>query len=132
MNALPADSLIARRLSAQSLLKRPARLRVLAAAGMCAVAALSILVVLAASQTAAAAPSHGHGASPDRGMQPESFGPAGSTPQLSAFEAADRARGEYGGRVLNVMLEHGPAGPYYRVKLLDGGRVRVVHVNAGH
>jgi uncharacterized membrane protein YkoI len=47
-------------------------------------------------------------------------------------EAARRASREYGGRVLNVVLEDGPGGPYYRVKLLDGGRVRVVHVEARH
>ena len=51
-------------------------------------------------------------------------------PNVAPAEAARRASREYGGRVLNVVLEDGPGGPYYRVKLLDGGRVRVVHVEA--
>ena len=53
-------------------------------------------------------------------------------PNVAPGEAARRASREYGGRVLNVVLEDGPGGPYYRVKLLDGGRVRVVHVEARH
>lgn len=53
-------------------------------------------------------------------------------PNVAPAEAARRASREYGGRVLNVALEDGPGGPYYRVKLLDGGRVRVVHVEARH
>jgi uncharacterized membrane protein YkoI len=53
-------------------------------------------------------------------------------PNVEPAEAARRASREYGGRVLNVVLEDGPGGPYYRVKLLDGGRVRVVHVEARH
>lgn len=51
-------------------------------------------------------------------------------PNVAPGEAARRAAREYGGRVLNVVLEDGPGGPYYRVKLLDGGRVHVVHVEA--
>lgn|GEM_PF-1399183 len=51
-------------------------------------------------------------------------------PNVAPGEAARRATREYGGRVLNVVLEDGPGGPYYRVKLLDGGRVHVVHVEA--
>lgn len=51
-------------------------------------------------------------------------------PNVAPGEAARRAANEYGGRVLNVVLADGPGGPYYRVKLLDGGRVRVVHVDA--
>ena len=53
-------------------------------------------------------------------------------PNVAPAEAGRRASREYGGRVLNVVLEDGPGGPYYRVKLLDGGRVRVVHVEARH
>lgn len=53
-------------------------------------------------------------------------------PDISAYEAAERARQRYGGRVLNVVLEQGSSGPYYRVTLLDGGRVRVVHIDATH
>ncbi|MES1950814.1 hypothetical protein S4A8_08145 [Salinisphaera sp. S4-8] len=53
-------------------------------------------------------------------------------PNVAPAEAARRAAREYGGRVLNVVLEDGPGGPYYRVKLLDGGRVRIVHVEARH
>ncbi|MDA3919602.1 MAG: PepSY domain-containing protein [Salinisphaera sp.] len=53
-----------------------------------------------------------------------------SEPAIGPYDAAQRARQQYGGRVLNVVLEHGPSGPYYQVKLLDRGRVRVVHINA--
>ena len=53
-------------------------------------------------------------------------------PNVAPAEAARRASREYGGRVLNVVLEDGPGGPYYRVKLLDGGRVHIVHVEARH
>lgn len=55
-----------------------------------------------------------------------------AAPNVAPAEAARRASREYGGRVLNVVLEDGPGGPYYRVKLLNGGRVRVVHVEARH
>jgi len=51
-------------------------------------------------------------------------------PELAPAEAARRARKQHGGRVLNVVLEDGPSGPYYRVKLLDSGRVRVVDIQA--
>lgn len=44
--------------------------------------------------------------------------------------AAERARQRFGGRVLNVVLERGPGGPYYRVKILEHGRVRVVDIDA--
>lgn len=49
---------------------------------------------------------------------------------VSAAQAARAARQEYGGKVLGVILEADARAPYYRVKLLDGGRVRVVHVAA--
>lgn len=49
---------------------------------------------------------------------------------VSAAQAARTARQEYGGKVLGVILEEDAHAPYYRVKLLDGGRVRVVHVSA--
>lgn len=51
-------------------------------------------------------------------------------PELAPAQAARQARRQYGGRVLNVVLEQGPSGPYYRVKLLDEGRVRVVDIQA--
>ncbi|AWN15169.1 hypothetical protein SALB1_0962 [Salinisphaera sp. LB1] len=51
-------------------------------------------------------------------------------PAITPEQAAQRARHRFGGRVLNVILEHGPGGPYYRVKLLENGRVRVVDIDA--
>ncbi|KEZ76794.1 PepSY domain-containing protein [Salinisphaera hydrothermalis] len=51
-------------------------------------------------------------------------------PAISPEQAAQRARKRFGGRVLNVILEQGPGGPYYRVKLLERGRVRVVDIDA--
>src|SRR5699024_9694757 len=49
---------------------------------------------------------------------------------VSAAQAARAARHEYGGKVLGVRLEAGDKAPYYRVRLLSGGRVQVVHVTA--
>lgn len=90
-----------------------------------------VLAALCLSQTVlAAGPDASHGPG-QHDMQPESLTGGGQqTPDLSPNQAADRARDKYGGRVLNVLLEHGPSGPYYRVKLLDSGRVRVVHIKA--
>ena len=51
-------------------------------------------------------------------------------PRLSSREAAEIARRREGGKVLNVVLEHDSGGPYYRVKILERGRVQVVHINA--
>ena len=53
-----------------------------------------------------------------------------AAPNMAPGAAARRAQRRYGGRVLSVALEDGPGGSYYRVKLLDDGRVRVVHVEA--
>ncbi|MGB7757497.1 MAG: PepSY domain-containing protein [Salinisphaera sp.] len=55
---------------------------------------------------------------------------AQQSPAITPEQAAQRARDRFGGRVLNVILEHGPGGPYYRVKLLEHGRVRVVDIDA--
>lgn len=51
-------------------------------------------------------------------------------PTVSSSQAARIARGREGGKVLNVVLEHSPSGPYYRVKILEHGRVQEVHVDA--
>lgn len=58
--------------------------------------------------------------------------PEQRAPTITPAQAAQRAREHFGGRILNVMLEHGQAGPYYRVKLLKQGRVRVVDIDACH
>lgn len=72
-------------------------------------------------------------AGPGHSSAPEAAkGEARPEPNVAPAEAARRASREYGGRVLNVVLEDGPGGPYYRVKLLDGGRVHIVHVEARH
>ncbi|MCO6441913.1 MAG: hypothetical protein J5I81_12720 [Nitrococcus mobilis] len=49
---------------------------------------------------------------------------------ISPAEAARRAQQRYGGRVLGVELARDGA-PYYRVKLLRNGNVRVVRIPAG-
>lgn len=49
---------------------------------------------------------------------------------VTAAQAARAARHEYGGRILGVQLEDSAQAPYYRVKLLNGGRVLVVHITA--
>lgn len=51
-------------------------------------------------------------------------------PRITASDAARIARERVGGRLLNVMLEQGPDGPYYLVKILKQGRIRVVRVDA--
>ena len=50
---------------------------------------------------------------------------------LTADQAARKAREQYGGRVLSVRLEE-PQGqsPFYRVKLISDGNVRVVEIPA--
>ncbi|HLQ85853.1 MAG TPA: PepSY domain-containing protein [Salinisphaeraceae bacterium] len=54
------------------------------------------------------------------------------TVNISAAEAAHAARSEYGGRILGVNLEEDVERPYYRVKLLRNGQLRVVYINAHH
>jgi|GEM_PF-6426805 len=49
---------------------------------------------------------------------------------VSAAQAARNAHEEYGGRILNVTLNKDNEPPYYRVKLLRNGHVRVVHITA--
>lgn len=49
---------------------------------------------------------------------------------VSASQAARAARRKYGGKVLSVMLDTDAKAPYYRIKLLSAGQVRVVHVMA--
>jgi hypothetical protein len=62
---------------------------------------------------------------------------AGETPSngspgrlISPWEAARQAQERYGGRVLSVELVRAGT-PYYRVKLLRNGNVRVVRIPAG-
>ena len=56
--------------------------------------------------------------------------PRHGAPTVSSSQAARIARAREGGKVLNVVLEHGSSGPYYRVKILEHGRVQEVHVDA--
>ena len=51
---------------------------------------------------------------------------------ISADTAARRAQSRYGGKVLSVRLVRKGQGavPFYRVKLLSGGNVRVVRISA--
>ena len=67
---------------------------------------------------------------PLRPMQRDNERGRVDAPRLSSSQAARIAREREGGKVLNVILEHGPSGPYYRVKILEQGRVQVVHVDA--
>jgi uncharacterized membrane protein YkoI len=60
------------------------------------------------------------------------FVPQSEQEVISGETAALRAQARYGGRVLSVQLERPDAGPpFYRVKLLSNGNVRVVNVAAG-
>ena len=117
-----------------------------AIAGRLAMAALGVLIVLSAPVPARAA----HGFSgldndtletlrrSDQRPKHDAAGPGGGAqdmrrhgaPTVSSSEAARIAREREGGKVLNVVLEHGPSGPYYRVKILEHGRVQEVHVDA--
>ncbi|WP_147418167.1 PepSY domain-containing protein [Salinisphaera sp. Q1T1-3] len=63
-------------------------------------------------------------------QKPEAKANTGAAVGISSADAARIARQRAGGRVLNVVLEDGPGGPYYLVKILEQGRVRVVHVDA--
>lgn len=72
-----------------------------------------------------------HSTSEDEATQQTSDSkPAHHTPIISPSVAAGRALRQFGGRILNMALEQGSHGPYYRVKLLQNGRVQVVHINA--
>lgn len=51
---------------------------------------------------------------------------------MTAQQAAYHAQDQFGGRVLSVKLEDGDDGPYYQVKLLKHGQVRVVRINTRH
>ncbi|MGN8157571.1 PepSY domain-containing protein [Salinisphaera sp. RV14] len=79
-----------------------------------------------------ARPDHANGphGDNDRRRQQRQNSEKRQRPAITPEQAAQRARHRFGGRVLNVILEHGPGGPYYRVKLLENGRVRVVDIDA--
>lgn len=53
-------------------------------------------------------------------------------PAFGPEEAAQRARQRFGGRVLDVTLARSPDGPYYRIRILEHGRVRIVDIDARH
>lgn len=55
--------------------------------------------------------------------------PESGTHAMTAQQAAYRALEQFDGRVLSVKLEDGDDEPYYQVKLLKHGQVRVVEVN---
>jgi len=61
---------------------------------------------------------------------PDEDKPKSTQVNISASQAARVARRQYGGKVLAVILDADTKAPYYRVKLLSAGRVRVVHVTA--
>lgn len=61
--------------------------------------------------------------SPNKRSQPQTI-------NVSPAEAARAARRDYGGRILSVVLVTGAETPYYRVRLLSDGQLRVVHVKA--
>jgi uncharacterized membrane protein YkoI len=51
---------------------------------------------------------------------------------ISPGEAASAARQQHGGQVLSSELVRPPGErPYYRVKIIENGKVRTVRVNAG-
>lgn len=52
------------------------------------------------------------------------------TVNVTPAQAARAARHEYGGKILGVQLEADDGPPYYRVRLLRGGKVHVVIVSA--
>lgn len=54
-----------------------------------------------------------------------------SAPKISPAEAADLVRRQVGGQVMSVNTQHKDSGVVYGVKVLNAGRMRVIHVD-GH
>lgn len=52
------------------------------------------------------------------------------SPRISAAQAAEKARKEYGGKVLRVSRSHAKGRMYYVVKLVNHGRVHSVRIPA--
>lgn len=107
--------------------RAPCRISAAAVGGMFAVglfAACVLAPALAANDSAIS----GHQSSVQHVVDTAS---AGKVKLVAPGIAAGLARKESaGGRILNVVLEKGSSGPYYRVKLLHNGRVQAVLVDA--
>lgn len=51
------------------------------------------------------------------------------SPKISPAEAADLVRRQVGGQVMSVSTQHKDSGVVYGVKVLNAGRMRVIHVD---
>ncbi|GEM_PF-3302406 len=51
---------------------------------------------------------------------------------ISAKQAAKRAQQQYGGRVLSVSLRDNSGDPFYAVKLIKNGQVKIIYIPASN
>lgn len=51
------------------------------------------------------------------------------TPNYSPADAADKVRTTLGGQIMNVSTQHGDSGVIYNVKVLNSGRMKIIHVD---
>lgn len=60
----------------------------------------------------------------------ENPAPAAAAPLLTPAQAAALVRNQLGGQVMSVSSQSVESGVVYGVKLLNGGRMRIIHVDA--
>lgn len=89
----------------------------------------AITQLLMADTLGAAAQAPASGAPDHSTPREKKARPSPKQPRMTAEQAASQARDKYNGRVLSVTLEHDQDDPYYRVKILKQGRVRVVTID---
>lgn len=51
------------------------------------------------------------------------------TPNYSPADAADKVRAKVGGQIINVNTQHHDNGVIYNVKVLNSGRMKIIHVD---
>ncbi len=67
---------------------------------------------------------------PDNSLiNPDAVSPQLPTPKLSPAEAAELVRKKVGGQVMSVNTQQHDSGVVYGVKVLNDGRMRVIHVD---
>lgn len=50
-------------------------------------------------------------------------------PNYSPADAADKVRARVGGQIMNVSTQQGDSGVIYNVKVLNSGRMKIIHVD---
>lgn len=67
---------------------------------------------------------------PDNSLiNPDNVKPSLPAPQISPAEAAELVRKKVGGQVMSVNTQQRDSGVVYGVKVLNDGRMRVIHVD---